>query len=271
MSLAKKTITVKQFLDRWATLQPQFKPAPDAVAAILASDGINYSPAQRTASGQLYHVVIVAHAGTTHQVQLWYDPKVSPGVTGGCTCQKAREYNPYLSQNCPAFQAAYVHYLANHHPAMPFELVLDDEPAREPLTEVELVAQDMVAEFGELGGRVARALALVQADTVEFPHYDTRVELATMQRHCDCQDRSPRVWYGKACKHTLAQYMAAEVENLREAAGLRRLGDSWEAMRQRDQVKAERGQVALEAALKPQQSLRGPANRSGWRARNLGY
>lgn len=97
------------------------------------------------------------------------------------------------------------------------EDVSETEPTPAPLTPAQEEAQGLMSEYPELSERIDRALLLVEAGQTEFPQYNTRFDPAGFYgyRDCDCGDavhRQPRAKFGIACKHTLAQEIAARVE-----------------------------------------------------------
>lgn len=87
------------------------------------------------------------------------------------------------------------------------------------LHSADIHAADLVAEYGsEFGGRIERAVEIVKAgkasDTGYNTTYDGSAGLYGL-RECDCKDaqyRAPRAKFGMACKHCLAQEIAARIE-----------------------------------------------------------
>lgn len=97
------------------------------------------------------------------------------------------------------------------------EDVSETGPTPAPITPAMSEAQGLMSEYPELSERITRALALVEAGQTEFPQHNTRFDPAGFYgyRDCDCGDavhRQPRAKFGIACKHTLAQEIAARVE-----------------------------------------------------------
>lgn len=102
-------------------------------------------------------------------------------------------------------------------PAQIANTVSESEPTPAPVSSTMAEAQGLMSEYPELTERITRALALVEADQTEFPRYNTRFDPAGFYgyRDCDCGDashRQPRAKFGIACKHTLAQEIAARVK-----------------------------------------------------------
>lgn len=114
-----------------------------------------------------------------------------------------------------------------------------------PRTPAELVADELRAAHPELAARIDKALALVQAGTVEFPHYQTGALLTTNPptRRCSCPDaqhRAPQITgIGQACKHCLAQHIHERVRQGQETTAYRKLTDKIEMARQRQAAAVE--------------------------------
>lgn len=109
------------------------------------------------------------------------------------------------------------------------ELVEGPLPA--PLSPAQLEAEGLKAEYPELAERITRALALVEAGQTEFPHYNTRFDPAGFYgiRDCDCGDavhRQPRAKFGIACKHALAQEIAARMKRSATRVAQQKLADN---------------------------------------------
>lgn len=95
--------------------------------------------------------------------------------------------------------------------------VSEIEPTPAPISPAMSEAQGLMSEYPELSERIDRALLLVESGQTEFPQYNTRFDPAGFYgyRDCDCGDaahRQPRAKFGIACKHTLAQEIAARME-----------------------------------------------------------
>lgn len=194
--------------------------------------------------------------------------------SAGCiTCAQGATptfgYNPYTVNDCPAVGAAivafvalkrdYGSYLQVTEVATPADVEIevggditgdttgDSEPADDPidlphpLTLAQQVAGELKKDYGQiLGKRVDRALELAMGGQTDFPEYDTRVDLATMNRECDCPDAKHREirlsFTGAACKHALAQYIAYRVECEQDAIAARKRLDKQEMRRLRGPV-----------------------------------
>ena len=198
-----------------------------------------------------------------HVVQL------TPGQAVGClTCTRERErelgYTPgsiAALVMCPAAAAAATRYTINRcwsKYGEAFEAWRQGEQAPEagalpqPISLAAQHAQLLAGEYPEHAERIARALALVEAGTVEFPQYNTRYSPETFYglRECDCpdvQNRDPRAKFGSACKHCFAQEIAARIERERKATAYRRLSDKLDA----DRARRLAAQGSYDAALKP--------------------
>lgn len=120
-----------------------------------------------------------------------------------------------------------------------------------PRTPAELAADELKAAHPELAARVDKALALVQAGQIEFPHYQTGAMLTTNPptRRCSCPDaehRAPQIaGIGQACKHCLAQHIAETVRQQSEATAYRKLTDKLDALRRAGSGVARRRDTAL--------------------------
>lgn len=110
------------------------------------------------------------------------------------------------------------------------------KPAPVPLSPAAEAAADLEAQHGKLGGRIERALKLVEQGVTEFPHYHTEIDEATGISGCDCPDRAPWVssgntigimtyHNGKACKHALAQRIDYIVTHRQEQVAYRKASD----------------------------------------------
>lgn len=113
------------------------------------------------------------------------------------------------------------------------------------------VAEVLTAEYPEHASRIARALELVEAGSLEN-QYNTRWDPAGFWGcyECDCPDslhRQPRSKYGAACKHAFALLIARLVEGERQAAAYRKLADRIE----RDRARIAATKAGYEAALRP--------------------
>lgn len=107
-----------------------------------------------------------------------------------------------------------------------------------PAHPADIHAADLAAEYAALGtpftDRLARAVDLVKAGTVEFPKYDTRWEPFGFYglRLCGCPDAQHRNVsadrIGVCCKHTLAQLIQARIDGDIERAGYRKAADDWQ-------------------------------------------
>lgn len=126
-----------------------------------------------------------------------------------------------------------------------------------PKSPAEEIAEELKHRYGEMGGRIDRALELVKQGVVEFPKYETAGNDAQCppRRECKCPDaqhRAPRLDdVGCACKHGLAQHIAWLVEKQADQVGYRKLIDRIE-MRRRETalpVWAARQRQSLEEYL----------------------
>ena len=108
-----------------------------------------------------------------------------------------------------------------------------------PASPAALVAAELKAAHPELGARLDKALALVEAGTVEFPHYQTGAILTTNPptRRCSCPDaeyRAPQIaGIGHCCKHCLAQLIHETVRQQAATVAGRKFADKWEMVRAR--------------------------------------
>lgn len=109
-----------------------------------------------------------------------------------------------------------------------------DEPAPAPLSPAARIAADIQAEFGtDFGGRLGRALELVEAGRTEFNEYKTGWKPGFVRtRECDCEDaryRAPRMkGIGCCCKHCLAQLIDYRLKSEAEAVAGRKAIDKIE-------------------------------------------
>jgi hypothetical protein len=122
-----------------------------------------------------------------------------------------------------------------------------------PLSPAARVAADIAAEFEtDFGGRLARALELVEAGQVEFDHYQTGVQYETMRRLCECPDARHRdiqvEGIGVICKHTLAQLIAYRLGNEQAGAATRKLIDRQELRRLKARDEEARHERAVQQA-----------------------
>lgn len=103
-------------------------------------------------------------------------------------------------------------------------------------SDLAVAAAELIAEHGDLDGRIQRGLELAEAGTVEFPHYKTRFNDAGGFYECRCPDqRATNDRLGRLCKHTIAQRLTYNVKHEAEAVANRRLIDMVER-KERDQA-----------------------------------
>lgn len=127
------------------------------------------------------------------------------------------------------------------------------EPEFVSLSPAAEVGLELKRQFPHLVARIDRAVALVEAGTVEFPKYDTRLDEATGVSACNCPDHAPYVssgnklgililFNGKGCKHCLARNIAYQIEHERESAAYRHLIDKLD----REKMRSERSHAAAQ-------------------------
>lgn len=122
---------------------------------------------------------------------------------------------------------------------------LVSEPAPK-LSDAAKIGAELIRQHGQLGGRIQRAVELVEAGKTEFPHYNTRVDPATGISQCDCPDRGSTwidsgnrlgiltMFNGRGCKHCLAQHIAYRLRHEAEATAYRKHFDRVEMRRARE-------------------------------------
>lgn len=119
----------------------------------------------------------------------------------------------------------------------------------------DLAAAELIAEYGhDFEGRVERAAELVKAGQTDFPQYETSFDPSGFYglRSCQCPDaqhRNPRAKFGAACKHCLAQELAARIGQEAEAVNTREWVE--EAQRKRESERATMARQAQWAAAHP--------------------
>jgi len=120
--------------------------------------------------------------------------------------------------------------------------VAEAEPTAPALSPAAAVAADLKAEYAdhpraaELRKRIDSALALVEAGEIEFPQHETSFSYHGLhgRRFCLCADarfRSLSAKWGVACKHTIAQEIAARVAAETDSVAQRKLVSKTERRR----------------------------------------
>jgi hypothetical protein len=195
--------------------------------------------------------------------------QLTPGQSAGClTCTREKEQqlghvpgSIAALVMCPAAAAAATRYTINRcwsKYGEAFEAWRRGEQAPEaealpqPISLAAQHAQLLAGEYPEHAERIARALALVEAGTLEFPEYGTAFDPATFYGNwtCDCPDsvnRKPVAKFGRSCKHAIAGEIARRVKAEEKAIAYRKLTDRLEA----DRARRLATQGSYDAALKP--------------------
>lgn len=123
--------------------------------------------------------------------------------------------------------------------AGPAEAVYTPGDHVDRLSPEQQIAAELKALHPELSSRIDRALALVEAGTIEFPHYQTGAILTTNPptRRCSCPDakfRAPQLAsIGHTCKHCLAQLIYETARQQAATVAGRKFADKWEMARAR--------------------------------------